>query len=85
MKSDIHPQLREVIFKDISCDYELKTLSTIKAKETITWKDGKEYPLVKVDISSASHPFYTGQQRLLDTEGRAEKFRKKWGTRPQKK
>lgn len=54
-------------------------MSTVNAKETIQWKDGKEYPLVKVDISSASHPFYTGQQRLIDTEGRAEKFRKKYG------
>ncbi len=79
MKNDIHPEFREVVFKDISCDFEFKTLSTIKAKETIKWKDGKDYPLIKVDISSASHPFYTGQQRLIDTEGRAEKFRKKWG------
>lgn len=84
MKADIHPNFREVVFKDISCDFELKTWSTVYSKETITWKDGKEYPLVKVDISSASHPFYTGTQRLLDTEGRAEKFRKKWGTRPGK-
>ncbi len=79
MKADLHPQFRPVVFKDVSCDWELLTLSTVRAKETITWKDGKEYPLVKVDISSQSHPFYTGQQRLLDTEGRAEKFRKKYG------
>jgi large subunit ribosomal protein L31 len=51
----------------------------MRAKETVQWKDGKEYPLVKVDISSASHPFYTGKQRMIDTEGRAEKFRKKYG------
>jgi len=79
MKKDIHPNLREVIFKDVSCDFALKTLSTAAAKDTITWEDGKEYPLVKVDISSASHPFYTGKQRLIDTEGRAEKFAKKYG------
>lgn len=85
MKTDIHPKFHEVVFKDISCDFELKTWSTVHAKDTITWKDGKEYPLIKVDISSASHPFYTGQQRLMDTEGRAEKFRKKYGTRPAKK
>jgi large subunit ribosomal protein L31 len=77
MKKDLHPEFREVVFKDVSCDWELVTKSTIKAKETIT-KDGKDYPLVKVDISSQSHPFYTGKQRLIDTEGRAEKFRKKY-------
>jgi large subunit ribosomal protein L31 len=79
MKKDTHPQFRPVVFKDVSCDYEMLTLSTVKSRETIQWKDGKEYPLVKVDISSQSHPFYTGQQRLVDTEGRAEKFRKKYG------
>ncbi len=79
MRKDIHPEFRLVVFKDVSCDYELLTMSTVRAKETTQWKDGKEYPLVKLDISSASHPFYTGQQRLIDTEGRAEKFRKKYG------
>lgn len=79
MKKDIHPQFRPVVFKDVSCDWEMLTMSTVRSKETTTWKDGKEYPLVKVDISSQSHPFYTGQQRLVDTEGRAEKFRKKYG------
>lgn len=78
MKKDIHPQFRPVVFKDVSCDWEMLTVSTVRSKETTTWKDGKEYPLVKVDISSQSHPFYTGQQRLIDTEGRAEKFRKKY-------
>lgn len=77
MKKEIHPEFREVVFKDVSCDYALKTLSTVKTKETIKWDDGKEYPLVKVDISSHSHPFYTGKQRMIDTEGRAEKFMKK--------
>ena len=79
MKKEIHPNLREVIFKDVSCDFAFKTLSTAHAKDNITWEDGKEYPLIKVDISSASHPFYTGKQRLIDTEGRAEKFAKKYG------
>jgi large subunit ribosomal protein L31 len=78
MKKDLHPQFREVVFKDVSCDYELLTRSTIATKETIEY-NGKTYPLVKVDISSGSHPFFTGQQRLLDTEGRAEKFKKKYG------
>lgn len=79
MKKELHPQFRPVVFKDVSCDWEMLTISTVRSKETTTWKDGKEYPLVKVDISSQSHPFYTGQQRMVDTEGRAEKFRKKYG------
>ena len=78
MKKDIHPEFQEVVFKDVSSSFTLKTKSTVKAKETIQWDDGKEYPLVTVEISSASHPFYTGQQRLVDTEGRAEKFMKKY-------
>lgn len=84
MKKDIHPEFREVIFKDVSCDFEYKTLSTINTRETITWTDGKEYPLVKMDISSASHPFYTGKQRIASAEGRAEKFKKKFGSRHMK-
>jgi len=79
MKKDIHPEFRSVVFRDVSCDWEILTKSTVKAKETTKWKDGNEYPLVTVDISSQSHPFYTGKQRLIDTEGRAEKFRKKYG------
>jgi large subunit ribosomal protein L31 len=78
MKNDIHPEFRPVVFKDVSCDYELLTMSTVQAKEMVKWTDGKEYPLVKVDISSQSHPFYTGKQRMIDTEGRAEKFRRKY-------
>ena len=78
MKADLHPEFRDVVFKDVSSDYTLLTKSTIYSKETIE-HNGKTYPLVKVDISSASHPFYTGQQRLIDTEGRAEKFLKKYG------
>jgi len=79
MKDGIHPEFREVIFKDSSSGVEFKTKSTAKAKETIKGKDGKDYPMISVEISSSSHPFYTGQQRLLDTEGRAEKFMKKYG------
>lgn len=77
MKADIHPEFRDVCFKDASCDFQTIIKSTVRARETINI-DGKEYPLVKVEISSASHPFYTGQQRLIDTEGRAEKFRRKY-------
>jgi len=78
MKKDIHPEFRTVVFKDVSCDATFMTKSTIKTKDTIQW-EGKEYPLVKVDISSKSHPFFTGKQRMIDTEGRAEKFMKKYG------
>ena len=79
MKEGIHPEYREVIFRDVSCDWEAKIKSTIKTSETIKWKDGKEYPYIKLDISSASHPFYTGKHKIMDTEGRIEKFRKKFG------
>ena len=79
MKKNIHPEFRQVVFRDVSCDWEMLTMSTVKSKEKAKWKDGKEYPLVTVDISSQSHPFYTGKQRLMDTEGRAEKFLKKYG------
>lgn len=78
MKPGIHPAYREVVYKDVSSDFSFLTRSTASAKETIVWEDGKEYPLIKVEISSASHPFYTGQSRMLDTEGRVERFRKKY-------
>lgn len=78
MKKDIHPKMREVVFKDVSCDKGFVALSTIHTSDTIIWEDGKKYPLVKLDISSYSHPFYTGTQRLVDTEGRLERFNKKY-------
>ena len=78
MKKDIHPDYREVIFHDTSSDYKFITRSTIDTKETMTWEDGKEYPLVKVEVSSASHPFYTGKKLFVDTAGRVEKFNKKY-------
>ena len=80
MKKDIHPNYRPVVFKDVSGDFAILTKSTMKTEETIKWEDGNEYPLIKVDISSASHPFYTGKQKILDTEGRIEKFQKKFGS-----
>ncbi|MAX67540.1 MAG: type B 50S ribosomal protein L31 [Bacteriovoracaceae bacterium] len=80
MKKDIHPEYREVLFHDISVDFKVLTRSTIATKETIEW-EGKTVPYIKVDISSASHPFYTGTQKILDTEGRVEKFNKKFRTR----
>ena len=79
MKKDIHPEMRAVVFKDVSSDFAFLSESTMNSKETIKWEDGKEYPLLKVEISSASHPFFTGKQRLMDTEGRIDRFKKKYG------
>ena len=79
MKSDIHPDYREVIFMDKAADFSILTRSTIKTNEKMKWTDGKEYPVHYVDISSASHPFYTGRQQFVDSMGRVEKFRKKFG------
>ena len=84
MKKGIHPEYRPVVFKDISCDFSFLTRSTIKSKETTVWEDGKQYPLVKVEISSSSHPFFTGKQKLVDAAGRVEKFQKKFGWGKQK-
>ncbi len=78
MKKDIHPSFRQVIFNDISSDFQLLTRSTIKTKDTIEF-EGKTYPCVNVEISSASHPFYTGKQKLIDTAGRIDKFRRRYG------
>ncbi len=79
MKKDIHPKdYRFVVFKDMSNDYAFLTRSTASTKDTIKWEDGKEYPLVKVEISHMSHPFYTGKQQLVDTAGRVDKFRSKY-------
>ncbi len=80
MKPEIHPDYREVVFHDVSCDFKFITRSTIKTKETTTWTDGKEYPLVKIEVSSESHPFYTGQQKIIDTQRRVDKFRQRYST-----
>ena len=79
MKADIHPKYHDVVFQDVTSDFSFLTRSTLSSKDTITWEDGKEYPLVKVEVSSASHPFYTGKQKLMDTSGRVDKFRKRDG------
>lgn len=78
MRKDIHPDYRPVVFKDISTDFSILTKSTAATNETVRWEDGNEYPLIKVEISSASHPFFTGTQKIVDTEGRVERFRKKY-------
>ena len=83
MKKDIHPQnYRLVVFKDFSCDEAFLTRSCAPTKDTITWEDGKEYPLVKLEISSFSHPFFTGKMKFVDTAGRIDKFNKKFGNNP---
>ncbi len=79
MKTGIHPEYKEVVFQDISSDFSFLTRSTIKSKETIKWEDGNEYPLVKVEVSSASHPFYTGKHKMLDSGGRVDRFKKRYG------
>ncbi|MEZ0231655.1 MAG: type B 50S ribosomal protein L31 [Methylophilaceae bacterium] len=79
MKPNIHPEYREVVFQDVSADFTFVTRSTIQTNHKIKWTDGNEYPLVKIEVSSQSHPFYTGKQKILDTAGRVEKFRQKYG------
>ena len=76
MKSSIHPQdYRLVVFSDEQAGFAFLTRSTAQTAETIKWKDGKTYPLVKVHISSASHPFFTGEEKIIDTEGRVDRFK----------
>jgi large subunit ribosomal protein L31 len=78
MKKNLHPLYRSVVFQDVSANKGFLTRSSIAAKDTITWEDGKTYPLVKVDVSAFSHPFYTGQQKVLDTAGRIDRFKKRF-------
>jgi large subunit ribosomal protein L31 len=80
MKKDTHPSdYRTVVFKDFSCDESWLTRSCAPSKETIVWEDGKEYPLLKLEISNMSHPFFTGKVKFVDTAGRIDKFNKKFG------
>jgi len=79
MKPEIHPQVREVVFEDTVTGARFKILSAAKTHDTTT-QDGEQYPLIKIDVSSNSHPFYTGQQRIVDTAGRVDRFGKKFGT-----
>ena len=79
MKKDVHPDdYRLVVFKDFSVDEAFVTRSCVETDETITWEDGNEYPLVKLEISSKSHPFFTGKMKFVDTAGRIDKFNKKF-------
>ncbi|MBU6270967.1 MAG: type B 50S ribosomal protein L31 [Burkholderiales bacterium] len=78
MKSGIHPEYREVVFQDMSTGFKFITRSTLSSREKITMEDGKEYPLMKLDVTSESHPFYTGAQQRISETGRVEKFRQKF-------
>jgi len=77
MKEKIHPKYNYVVFKDSSSDFAILTRTTMQSEQTIKWEDGKEYPLIKVEISSKSHPFYTGKQRIVDTENRVKAFQER--------
>jgi large subunit ribosomal protein L31 len=86
MKKEIHPkEYRAVVFKDMSNDYAFLTKSTVTTKDTVVWEDGKEYPLVKLEISNTSHPFFTGKMKLVDRAGRVDKFRSKYAKHFEKK
>lgn len=79
MKKDIHPEYRPVVFRDISANFAILTRSTLTSETSVEWEDGNTYPVVDVDISSASHPFYTGKQKILDTGGRVARFQARYG------
>jgi large subunit ribosomal protein L31 len=81
MREGIHPEYREVVFRDAASGASFKTRSTMNSSQTIEWEDGNTYPVIDVEISSASHPFYTGRARVLDTAGRLERFERRYGRR----
>ncbi|MEU3975341.1 type B 50S ribosomal protein L31 [Streptomyces bacillaris] len=80
MKPRIHPVSRPVVFRDRAADVAFLTRSTADSGERVTWEDGNTYPVIDVETSSASHPFYTGSRQVLDTAGRVERFRRRYGT-----
>ncbi|MET9342565.1 type B 50S ribosomal protein L31 [Nonomuraea sp. NPDC003804] len=79
MKKNLHPAYRPVVFRDASAGYAFLTRSTATSGRTVEWTDGNVYPVVDVDVSSASHPFYTGRNRVLDSAGRVERFNQRYG------
>ena len=85
MKKDIHPEYKEVVFLDTTSDFKFLTKSTMGSDETIKWEDGNEYPLVKLEISHTSHPFFTGKMKLVDTAGRVDKFMNRYKSHLDKK
>ena len=78
MKADIHPEYAPIVFRDLASGVSFLTRSTITSDKTITWEDGNTYPVYDVEISSASHPFYTGKQRIMDAAGRVERFNERY-------
>ncbi|MFT6216515.1 MAG: large subunit ribosomal protein L31 [Roseivirga sp.] len=78
MKKEIHPDYRPIVFYDTSSEFKFLTKSTMSSSETVEWEDGNTYPMVKVEVSSASHPFYTGKKLFVDTAGRVEKFNRRY-------
>jgi len=78
MRKDIHPEYKEVVFQDSSSDFSFLTKSTMSSNEKVKWEDGNEYPVIKVEVSAASHPFYTGKKLFVDTAGRVEKFNRRY-------
>jgi large subunit ribosomal protein L31 len=81
VKPDIHPAYGSVVFRDKSADFAFLTRSTMTSASTIEWEDGQTYPVIDVEVSSASHPFYTGTAKVLDTAGRVERFERRYGRR----
>lgn len=79
MKTGIHPDYHPVVYRDASADFAFLTRSTATPAATVVWEDGNTYPVIDVEVSSASHPFYTGNARVVDTAGRVEKFRRRYG------
>ena len=78
MKPGIHPDYRPVVFRDQAAGYSFLVRSTAHSSQTVTWEDGKTYPVIDVEVSSASHPFYTGTSRVMDTAGRVERFNRRY-------
>ena len=86
MKKDLHPtDYRPVVFQDDAAGFAFLTQSTAKTNDTIKWEDGNEYPLIKVHISSASHPFFTGEEKIIDTEGRVDRFKARFAAAEERK
>ncbi|HEY1917403.1 MAG TPA: type B 50S ribosomal protein L31 [Streptosporangiaceae bacterium] len=81
MQHEIHPAYGPVVFRDKAADHAFLTRSTARPAETVEWEDGRTYPVLDVEVSSASHPFYTGNTRVMDTAGRVERFNKRYGSR----
>jgi large subunit ribosomal protein L31 len=79
MKPGIHPPYDYVVYRDKSANFMFLTRSTLRPKETVLWTDGREYPVIDVEISSASHPMYTGRRQIIDTAGRVERFNQRYG------